>query len=42
MSFNPTQCTVIRIAPRCRKILETQYTLHDHTLEVIDASKYAK
>ena len=31
MSFNPTKCAVIRISPHCRKILETQYTLHGHT-----------
>jgi len=40
MSSNPTKYTVIRITPHCRKILETQYTLHGHTVGVIDASKY--
>ena len=39
-SFNPTKCTVIRIAPRCRKIIDTTYSLHSHTLEVVVASKY--
>ena len=40
MSFNPTKCTVIRIAPRCRKIIDTTYSFHGHTLEVVVASKY--
>ena len=40
MSFNPTKCTVIRIAPRCRKIIDTTYSLHGHTLEVVVHSKY--
>ncbi|WAR27805.1 hypothetical protein MAR_013509 [Mya arenaria] len=40
MSFNPTKCDVIRIAPCCRKIIDTKYSLHGHTLEVVDASKY--
>ena len=31
---------IIRIAPRCRKIIDTTYSLHGHTLEVVDASKY--
>lgn len=40
MSFNPSKCTVIRIAPRCRDIIDTSYCLHGHTLEVVDSSKY--
>ena len=40
MSFNPTKCTVIRIAPRCRKIIDTTYSPHGHTFEVVVASKY--
>ncbi|XP_052818036.1 uncharacterized protein LOC128244061 [Mya arenaria] len=40
MSFNPTKCTIIRIAPRCRKIIDTKYSHHCHTLEVVDAIKY--
>ena len=39
MSFNHTKCTVIRIAPRCRKI-DTTYSPHGHTFEVVVASKY--
>ena len=41
MSFNPTKCVVLRICTKKkRKILPTQYQLHGHTLEVVDASKY--
>ena len=41
MSFNPTKCTVIRVAPSKNKsVLPTQYQLHGHTLEVEEASKY--
>ena len=41
MSFNPTKCTVIRIAPRNKKkILSSQYKLHGHILETEDASSY--
>ena len=41
MSFNPTKCVGLRICTKKkRKILQTQYQLHGHTLEVVDASKY--
>ena len=41
MSFNPTECTVIRVSPRKTKpVLPTHYQLHGHTLEVMEASKH--
>ena len=41
MSFNPTECTVIRVSPRKTKpVLPTHYQLHGHTLEVVEASKH--
>ena len=29
---------IIRIAPRCRKIIDTTYILHGHILEMVDVS----
>jgi hypothetical protein len=40
MSFHPHKCTVIRIATNQRHVIPTQYTLHSHTLEVVDSAKY--
>jgi hypothetical protein len=40
MSFHPQKCTVIRIATNQRHVIPTQYTLHGHTLEVVDSAKY--
>eukprot|EP00794_Sanderia_malayensis_P001703 gene1703-biopygen1557 len=41
MSFNPSKCSVIRIAPhKKKKAISTQYYLHGHLLDVVDASKY--
>ena len=40
MSFHPQKCTVIRIATNQRHVIRTQYTLHGHTLEVVDSAKY--
>ena len=40
MSFHPHKCTVIRIATNQRHVIPTQYTLHGHTLEVVDSAKY--
>ena len=41
MSFNPTECTVIRISSRKTKpVLPTHYQLHGHILEVVEASKH--
>lgn len=41
MAFNPTKCTVIRVTSgKSKPILNTQYQLHGHTLEIEDASKY--
>ena len=40
MSFYPQKCTVIRIAINQRHVISTQYTLHGHTLEVVDSAKY--
>jgi hypothetical protein len=31
---------VIRIATNQRHVIPTQYTLHGHTLEVVDSAKY--
>ena len=39
--FNPTKCTVIRVSPsKTKPVLPTHYQLHDHTLEVVEASKH--
>jgi hypothetical protein len=40
MSFHPQECTVIRIATNQRHVIPAQYTLHGHTLEVVDSAKY--
>lgn len=40
MSFNPTKCVVMRISTKKKKVLQTQYQLHGHTLDVVDVSKY--
>ena len=41
MSFNPTKCVVLRISlKKMKNVLQTRYTLHGHTLEVVDSSKY--
>jgi hypothetical protein len=40
MSFHPQKCTVVRIATNQRHVLPAQYTLHGHTLEVVDSAKY--
>ena len=40
MSFHPYKCTVIRIATNQRHVIPTQYTLHGHTIEVVDSAKY--
>lgn len=41
MEFNPSKCTVIRIAPNKKKpILPTSYSLHGQTLETTPSSKY--
>ena len=40
MSFHPQKCTVIRRATNQRHVIPTQYTLHGHTLEVVDSAKY--
>ena len=34
------KCTVIRIATNQRHVIPTEYTLHGHTLEVVDSAKY--
>jgi hypothetical protein len=41
MSFNPSKCTVIRVAPnKSKTVIHTNYQLHGHTLEIVDSSKY--
>ena len=41
MSFNPSKCTVIRVAPnKSKTVIHTNYQLHGHTLETVDSSKY--
>lgn len=41
MSFNASKCSVIRISPSKRSnLIQTSYTLHGQTLEVVDGSKY--
>ena len=39
MSFNPTKCVVLRISLK-KNVLQTQYMLHGHTVEVVGSSKY--
>ena len=39
MCFHPEKCTVIRISGR-RQQHQSSYTLHSHTLEVVDSGKY--
>jgi hypothetical protein len=35
MSFNPSKCTVIRVAPnKSKTVIPTNYQLHGHTLEI--------
>ena len=38
--FHPDKCTVIRICTNKKQILNTNYHIHDHTLEVVDSIKY--
>ena len=40
MSSHPSKCTVIRIPPQRKQLIQTAYTLHGHTLEVEEPSKY--
>ena len=40
MSFNPSNCIVLRIAARNKKILQSEYKLHGHILETKEASIY--
>ena len=40
MSFHPSKCMVIRIPPQRKTLIQTSYTLHGHTLEVEELSKY--
>ena len=40
MSFNPSQCTVIRVSAGRRHKFQSRYTLHGQTLDVVDGSKY--
>ena len=37
--INSTKCVVLRVSPK-KTVLQTQYMLHGHTLEVVDSSKY--
>jgi hypothetical protein len=39
MCFHPEKCTVIRV-PGKRQFHQTSYTLHGHTLDVVDSGKY--
>ena len=39
MSFHPSKCTVIRIPPQHKKLLQTNYQLHGQTLQIADSSK---
>ena len=40
MQFHPQKCTVIRINPNRRRLINTSFQIHGHTLEVVDSSKY--
>ena len=39
MCFHPEKCIVIRV-PGKRQFHQTSYTLHEHTLDVVDSGKY--
>jgi hypothetical protein len=39
MCFHPEKCIVIRV-PGKRQFRQTSYTLHGHTLDVVDSGKY--
>ena len=39
MSFNPSKCSVIRIATKSRKAKETNYMLHGQTQAIDESSK---
>jgi hypothetical protein len=39
MCFHPEKCIVIRV-PGKRQFHQTSYTLHGHTLDVVDSGKY--
>ena len=39
MSFNPSKCIVLRIAPRTKKIVQSEYKLHGHILETEEARR---
>ena len=39
MCFHPEKCIVIRV-PGKRRFHQTSYTLHGHTLDVVDSGKY--
>ena len=38
--FHPEKCTVIRISTDRRRIMNTNYQIHGHSLEVVDNNKY--
>ena len=40
MNFHPDKCQVLRITRNRSNIIEATYTLHGHTLEVVDCAKY--
>ena len=40
MKFHPEKSNFIRISNSRRRIINTSYQLHGHTLEVVDSSKY--
>jgi hypothetical protein len=41
MSFNPSKCTVIRVAPnKSKTAIHANYQLQGHTLEIVDSNKY--
>ena len=40
MQFYPQKCTVIRINQKRWRLINTNYQIHGHTLEVVDSSKY--
>ena len=40
MKFHPEKCTVIRISTNRRRIINNDYHIHGHSLDVIDSIKY--
>ena len=40
IEFHPEKCQGLRVTRNRKNIIHAQYTLHGHTLEIVDAAKY--